>query len=86
MKKTLIKCDKCGSTSVTDKKLETVEVETLSIDEYIKRNQSKTLLNYRSGDWEGQCIISAGVSHMEKRILECHDCGYTRLYDQVIYT
>ena len=79
--KILVRCDKCGSTNVVDEDAEEIKVTTVSMDEYIKQNRSKSIFNF--GD---RSPFSAGVSHMENRVLRCRDCGYTRLYDKVIYT
>ena len=76
--KTLIRCDKCGSTNVVDEDASEIKVTTLSMDEYIKKNRSSSLIDYS--------LFTGGTSHMDKRILQCRDCGYTRLYDKVIYT
>lgn len=82
MKKiTLIKCEKCGSTSVADVLIEDIDVECLTMDEYIKKHKSRSLFNTISDG-----IIWGGVSHMEDRQLQCHTCGHIRPYQQVVYT
>jgi len=76
---TKIKCDKCGCTNVVDEVEEELKVSVLTTDDYIKKNQSESLLRFATTQW-------TGTSHMEKRRLRCLDCGHTVLYDKVIYT
>ena len=75
--KTLVKCDKCGSTNVVEEDASEIKVIVLTMDEYIEKNRSSSMF--------GKLVPTTGTSHMEKRILHCQDCEYTRLYDKVFY-
>lgn len=81
-KKTLIKCDKCGSTDIVDEIIEEVEVTVITMDDYIKKEHFKSSLSFPNL----QFMSGTGTSHMTKRILRCRDCGFERAWDQVIYT
>jgi len=84
MEKNLIRCEKCGSTNVVDHLLEDVKVTVLTMDDYIKQNKSRSLWGANVVGI-GQLSVN-GTSHMDRRVLECRDCGYQRPWDQVVYT
>lgn len=74
-----IRCDKCGCSNVVDEAEEELKVTVISTEEHIKKNHSTSIFSFPL-----QSIT--GVSHMEKRILRCPDCGHAILYDRVVYT
>ena len=78
----LIRCDKCGSTNVVDKEVkEQPKIVVLTMDEYMEKNKARSLFPFST-----QFVGITGVSHMEKRVLRCRDCGNTRVWEQVVYT
>ncbi|MCJ7634942.1 hypothetical protein MUP77_21455 [Candidatus Bathyarchaeota archaeon] len=82
MNRILIKCDKCGSTRVSDSVLEEPpKITVLTMDEYIAKNKARSVMDFMKDIDKIQ-----GVSHMEKRVFKCLDCGYERLWDQLVYT
>lgn len=82
MDKILIRCDKCGSTRVSDSlHEEPPKITVLTMDEYIAKNKSRSIMDFNLDLNKIQ-----GVSHMEKRVFQCLDCGYQRLWDQIVYT
>lgn len=78
--RTLIKCDKCGSTNVSDEEIREIRENVVTMDEWIEKHKTRSA--YISGS--GVCFV--GVSHSERRRLVCKDCGFIKEYDVVVYT
>lgn len=76
--RTLIKCDKCGSTNVSDEEIREVKENIVTMDEWIKKHKTRSNIAYGTSTF--------GVSHGEKRRLVCKDCGFVKEYNVVVYT
>ena len=79
--RTLIKCDKCGSTKVNDEEIREIQEKTVTMNEWIKNHKTRSAYNFVSTN-----TSFVGTSHGERRRLVCTDCGFTKEYHVVVYT